>query len=943
MVANGVTQGVRLLGVETGTVFAIVSAFAVAFAGVLIGRNRSIPIAARSVGALLAFYGIGAFLWGATTGTPYPALFHGGSEWSRLPFWLQGAVVGSLFVVPVALVVDVVTGFSRNATTNYSNLVVRIAALSVSLVVALAALRSGAALGGGAVDVANASGAGVAENGRSATGDNVTPVDNKGYEQASEKLGRLNAAFNVLDGKVDRSLFEIGALADKLGSDPAVAFRFVRDQIGYEPYVGVLRGALGTLVCRAGNSLDRSLLLAALLQKAGLTVQVAKGKLNDADAHTLAQRLFEPAKAIPSAVPSFADLAPDLAQALDVDQQTLRQVAEQDSARGAVVGGQLLAYTDSESQLVENLLPRANVDPAVITPANRLIAEATDHYWVRYQDASGKWIDLDPAFANAEPGQARTAAAATFAPNAIPEELYHHLRVTLSLRVATASDSVSDQPLIDQDLRVADLQGKAVTVMSQPVPRVDPLKPGVTLMDILDTAKVYQTVLVVGDDRTSGKGFDLKGHIGGITTPEGVDVEQAGGIGNANGGLLGGINGAVSADTSKRSEGRIVGEWVDYKLTSPGLGGAAPEEHTYHRDIIGPVTVTSWSARNPEKPQVTPTHLDDKALRRRLMWTAELLPVSGAVVPDYTGYLQLEALKAARPMLDAFARRTNGLPVDLATFSGQSTASIRDLLLADGSMYFPGGGSPPAVRSYFARPGLIAYEARITDADKGVLTEGYDIVAFSPRTAANPTASASDARMQATRIELQRGILTTRLEWLLMRSPTPGAQSALNTTEVFGAAQTQGVPVRVLAAGAAGVNGVTNLAVPDSVKAQLAGELEAGGTIIVPARDVTIDGRSQYGWWRWDASGELIGIMPGERGQGLSDYLIVSAKVYFGVLACGIGLAKDAPLAQFYACAGFVVVGAGGGGALAAFQYKTWGTILQCAAVVGGAVAKRNL
>ncbi len=874
---GGMTHGVSVLGAQTSTVFAVVSALAIALAGIVIGRNRSLPVAARAIGELLAVYGLVAIVWGVVVGTSYPALFHGASQWRWLPFWLQGAVVGSLFVVPVALVLDIVTGFSSKATTKHSHVFARVAALGMSLVVALAALRSGTGVADEAVEVADASGASGPASGSSTTVSKATPADSAGYQHMSEKVGQLNAAVDVLDGKLDRSLFEINALADKLGSDPTTIFHFVRDQIRYEPYVGVLRGALGTLVCRAGNSLDRSLLLAALLQKSGLAVQIANGELSDADARTLVQRLFEPATPTPSALPADADWMPDLAQALSVDERQLRQSIEQDSARSAVEAGSVLAYTDSEAELVGNLLSRAGVDPAVLTPANRLIAEASNHYWVRYQDASGKWIDLDPAFTNAEPGQARTAAAATFGPDALPEELYHHLRVTLSLRVTTGTqpDSSSDQPLIDQELRVADLQGKAVTVMSLPVPRLDPLKSGVTLMEILDAAKAYQTSLIVGDDRTMGKAFDLKGHIAGIMTPEGVDVEQAGGVGNANGGLLGGIAGASSGDTSKTStgEGRIVGEWVDYTLTLPAQKGAGVEEHRYHRDIIAPVTVTSWSARNPDKPQVTPTHVPDKALRRRLMWSAELLPVSGATVPSYAGYLRLGALKTARPMLDAFARRANGLPADPATFSKQSTASIRDLLLADASMYFPGGSSP-TVRSYFARPGLIAYEGRITDADNAVFTQGYDIVAFTPRTVANATASASDARLQATKIELQRGILATRLEWSLMASRAPKSRSVTNTTAILAAAQNQGVPLRVLRSGMAGVNDVTNLSVPDSLKAELAGELAAGGTVIVPAREVTIDGRSQIGWWRWGTSGDLIGIMPGGRGQSMTEYAV---------------------------------------------------------------------
>ncbi|HEY3885458.1 MAG TPA: hypothetical protein VGL62_09645, partial [Vicinamibacterales bacterium] len=37
---------------------------------------------------------------------------------------------------------------------------------------------------------------------------------------------------------------------------PEAAFLFVRDQIAYEPYAGVQKGAWGTLATRGGNDLD---------------------------------------------------------------------------------------------------------------------------------------------------------------------------------------------------------------------------------------------------------------------------------------------------------------------------------------------------------------------------------------------------------------------------------------------------------------------------------------------------------------------------------------------------------------------------------------------------------------------------------------------------------------------------------------------------------------
>src|SRR2546427_5861801 len=67
-------------------------------------RLRVLRLGGRFAVALLPVSAVAAFVSGVATGRPYPDLFHGGSLWTRLPFWLQGAFVGSFVVLPLALV-----------------------------------------------------------------------------------------------------------------------------------------------------------------------------------------------------------------------------------------------------------------------------------------------------------------------------------------------------------------------------------------------------------------------------------------------------------------------------------------------------------------------------------------------------------------------------------------------------------------------------------------------------------------------------------------------------------------------------------------------------------------------------------------------------------------------------------------------------------------------
>jgi len=57
--------------------------------------------------------------------------------------------------------------------------------------------------------------------------------------------------------------------ASELGNDWQVMFEYVRS-LGYESYAGSLRGTRGTLWSEAGNSLDQSSLLIAMLRGSGI-------------------------------------------------------------------------------------------------------------------------------------------------------------------------------------------------------------------------------------------------------------------------------------------------------------------------------------------------------------------------------------------------------------------------------------------------------------------------------------------------------------------------------------------------------------------------------------------------------------------------------------------------------------------------------------------------
>src|SRR5579862_8215445 len=157
--------------------------------------------------------------------------------------------------------------------------------------------------------------------------------------------------------------YALAALAAKVPTIDT-AFAWVRDNVRYEAYDGILRGSKGTLYTRAGNAADRAMLLAALLQINKIPVRIATGQLPPAQAERLYARIFEP-----NASGAVAD----------------------PSARGPIT-----ARIFDRGRRDYNLMLAAlgNNVPAVTMPSHDdVIKEIEAHAWVQAQ-RDGQWVDL---------------------------------------------------------------------------------------------------------------------------------------------------------------------------------------------------------------------------------------------------------------------------------------------------------------------------------------------------------------------------------------------------------------------------------------------------------------------------------------------------------------------------------------------------------------------
>ncbi len=293
----------------------------------------------------------------------------------------------------------------------------------------------------------------------------------------------------------DLTHVEAAHFAKALGKDPVRIFEFVRDNIAFEAYPGVLRGPRGTLLARAGNAVDRAALLAALLEAAGQQVRYARGVLSEADARALVQSMWAPRP------------APSLPTPMGDRPESLRKIA-----------GDVIPAVERFSTLLIDQLNKADRPAKVdLGPSlDALVAEARDHYWVQWQ-SEGKWVDMDPSTAQATQGKRLTDVVEVL--DALKQDLFH--KVVIRVTVEEAGDALSTRQLLAHTANAADLSGREVVLAHFPEEWAGPVA---SLEDAMSAA-IQRTgqikpVLIIGEQVVMGELFRQKPPtgLGGIST-----------------------------------------------------------------------------------------------------------------------------------------------------------------------------------------------------------------------------------------------------------------------------------------------------------------------------------------------------------------------------------------------------------------------------------------
>jgi Transglutaminase-like superfamily len=408
----------------------------------------------------------------------------------------------------------------------------------------------------------------------------------------------------------------IADLADSLGLDVERIFRFVADEIRYQPYAGILRGPTGTLASRAGNAADQAALLAALLQAAAVPVRFAWGALDDATAATLLGSTTATAdEARQYAVDALLGPQPtQTSPAPSLDPSTAAQLQRPGSNPDDIaswLGDQL----DGTIASLTGALSAAGIQlPSGFSDVSG--PEQTQHLWVQAGNGA-EWQDLDPSMAGQPAGETLADAQGTV--GVLPDDLRHTVKFEVVAEKVT-DHALAETTLLGVTRTSEDLANAPILLVN-----VDPsgLKAvGVDIAAGLEGWKSYVAVLGIGNDAWTSSGFLQFATDSGVFSP-----------------------------TGPAPEGETTAEWLQATVSRPGtdpqvvrrvifdrIGDAARAAGTIDLSRLSPVTLTSLG---PDLDQ-------EYAPARNAMWltvtsgapTAERI----ATVDDPSGLVKMAAL-----------------------------------------------------------------------------------------------------------------------------------------------------------------------------------------------------------------------------------------------------------------------------------------------------------
>lgn len=684
----------------------------------------------------------------------------------------------------------------------------------------------------------------------------VNPASNLTLDDVVQRANQLVPLLHRLRKALDRSQFDLIALNRKLEFDGTSIVDFVRDSVFFEQYVGVLRGAEGTLLGRAGNALDQSLLLTTLLDDAGYESRIAHSTLTTAQAAKLVNQMAQERPGLPTAGDETV-----LEKILD-EIMLLQGFSEEQLGQlnTLVPDNAYLSSTESDTHFIIDALDQAGVTLGDPKAMGELIEEARNYYWVEYRlNAFDEWQTAHPAFATAPD----LVAEETFVEP--PAALYHRIKFETFIEQKIDDQLVVHPIVSDWKSTTADLVGRPFTYKNQPN-NLDFETVG-DLTNLLSKTSIFYPVV---NERLAGNSFDLDGQ---YFTPDLLAIDKMGAIqlnqtkakqlGQA-GGTISNLGKSVANKAPTADVSTLTAQWLEYTVTTPKA-----EDKTYRRYVLDRIGVENRAAGIAEITNQTGLH----TLAQSLLTNYSIMVIPNRYSKAYA--LERYATRSLQEVALINKVIENPTVESLSKLDLPTLKPGQDVILA--TAFDSGFLLSPKLQTYRSEATVVVYEEGIIPSSTAeTLFERVDIVHNERLTFAQGKKLKSDPDAA-----VRAGVWETYAE----RAPLRKIGVEFNTAVGFHSAAAQDISLQVLSP--ADVASVDELNHSALTKSNLKELLDQGYAIIVPSEP--LQGQSDTIWWRIDLdTGNALGMATGGYGIAGTEYSIMQI-VGFSMAAASMG------------------------------------------------------
>lgn len=641
------------------------------------------------------------------------------------------------------------------------------------------------------------------------------------YSVVEKNIAAYEKKLRQLKDNLDNTIFDDQELVIDLDFDADEIIAFVKQKVAFQAYDGLLRGVQGTLVSRAGNALDQSVLLAKLLGDAGFDARIVEGQLSTELAHQLIGSIQT------AALPKHIGKSESFEQALAAFDP--KSVPAKDWANSQTQQRYLAVKNTLSTLLNDNKVKLKDIDVTA-----QFIQMAQAYFWVEYRlGASDPWQAAHPAFNNK---QDLAVTPKGYFKGSVPEKYFHQVKIEAFIEQRIGDQLKTHSLMPAWEKPSANLFNVVITYSNQP----SGIKSNqqFDFQQIMDNTRFFSPVFngnPVGDQV-----FDMQGRLIDATAMKSAAGELFQTIGNK------GLSAIEALNEKKPGEAPLMAlnaQWLQFTFTDPNGAEYVQKRYLYQANETQDIAIA----------------------KTQLMAEYVLFNNTSEHSMAYLASVYLKLVQDSMPLFKASSNYV---------LNGNKKTQFPETLVTNGfellAQYQWMNNKPNSVKNiirYRANSNMVGIKRGYISAEKAFLA--VDII----NNKQNFIKQSAGNIFHTPQAAFEQGLWETASEW--MPAKIMGlSDNDTDTIKITSAAQKQNLNLIFHHASNKDMSLINHIFADNPhALSRINADIQMGYSVVVPEhkpKDLLMSG-----WWRINTmTGETLGMTADGGGQSLTEYSI---------------------------------------------------------------------